>query len=275
MNLWIIKNIKFGYRYTTNKSIRKNISDYFDNYLLNILSSKGSSNDKFIVVGGLFSNTNPSIVAISDAYKYIKKISDIMSVILISTPDDIRYFDGDNYSALDLFKNTNNIDVISYNENDFISYSDCIIDVKNSQIKISENIIDIPNAIQFEEDDTKSGLFIYKMTGNKFTVLNNNYSPNHVTYEINTFDDFKNIKNDNNIIHLIVNNELAEENKTMLNLEIFKINPSSIKYKNEKIVEKTKLVEDFDIKGKIYATIGDKEELKTQFDRILEINKNK
>jgi len=275
MNLWIIKNIKFGYRYTTNKSIRKNISQYFDEYLLDVLTTKGSINDKFIIAGGLFSNTNPSIVSISDADKYLRKISNIMKVILLSTPNDIRYFDGDNYSTLNLFNNIKNIEVLSYDENNFISYGDCIIDVQNSKIKISNEIIDIPNAIQFEQDDQKSGIFIYRMTDNKFTILNNKFSPKHVIYEINSFEDFKNIKKDNNKIHLIINNDLSEENKTLLNIEIFKINPSSIKYKNEKKSEKIKIVEHFDIKSKIYDTIGDKEELKIQFDRILKINKNR
>jgi len=273
MNLWIIKNIKFGYRYTTNKSIRKNISEYFDEYLLNILSNKGSSNDKLIIVGGLFSNTNPSIVAISDAHKYLTKISNLMKVILISTPNDIRYFDGNNYSTLDLFKNIENIEVVTYKEDDFISYGDCVIDIENSQIKILENTINIPNAIQFDDDDEKSGIFINRMDDNKFTVLTNKYSPQHITYEINSFDDFKNIKKDNNIIHLIVDSELAEENKSLLNIEIFKLNPTSIKYKNEKIITNNKLIGNFDIKGQILDTIGDNEELINQFNRILKISK--
>jgi len=273
MNLWIIKNIKFGYRYTTNKSIRKNISEYFDEYLLNILSNKGSSNDKLIIVGGLFSNTNPSIVAISDAHKYLTKISNLMKVILISTPNDIRYFDGNNYSTLDLFKNIENIEVVTYKEDDFISYGDCVIDIENSQIKILENTINIPNAIQFDDDDEKSGIFINRMDDNKFTVLTNKYSPQHITYEINSFDDFKNIKKDNNIIHLIVDSELAEENKSLLNIKIFKLNPTSIKYKNEKIITNNKLIGNFDIKGQILDTIGDNEELINQFNRILKISK--
>jgi len=273
MNLWIIKNIKFGYRYTTNKSIRTNILEYFDNYLLNILSSKGSSNDKLIIVGGLFSNTNPSIIAISDAINYITKISQLMNVILISTPNDIRYFDGDNYSTLDLFKNIDNVEVKSYNKDDFISYGECIIDIENSIIKIGDDSIDIPNIIQFDDNDEKSGIFINRMSDNKYTVLSNKFSPKHITYEIESFEDFNNIEKSNNVIHLIVNNELAEENKARLNLEIFKVNPSSVKYKNEKIEKNIKLVEDFDIISKIYSTIGENQEVKNQFDKIIEISR--
>jgi hypothetical protein len=271
MNIWVIKDIKFGYRYTTNKSIRNNIIDYFDNYFLNLLSSKGSSNDKLIIVGGLFSNTNPSIVAISDAYKYLTKISEIMKIVLISTSDDIRFFDGDYYSTLTLFSNINNIEVKPYNINDFISYGNCIIDVENSIIKINNEEIDIPNIIQFDDNDRTSGIFIYRISDDKYTIINNKFSPKHITYEINTFEDFKNVKKDNNIIHLIIDEKLSDENKTLLNIEIFKTNPSSIKYKSEKISEKIKLVSDFDIKGKIYDTIGENTDIKKQFDRILEI----
>jgi len=273
MNLWIIKNIKFGYRYTTNKSIRKNISEYFDDYLLNILSTKGTDNDKLIIVGGLFSNTNPSIVAISDAHKYLIKLSSIINVVLISTPNDIRYFDGNNYSTLDLFNNIKNIEVKSYDKEDAITFGECVIDIENNKIRILNNEIDIPNAIQFEDNDEPGGIFINRMSDNKFTLLNNKFSPKHITHEINTFDDFKKIKKGNNIIHLIINNDLDEENKALLNIEIFKLNPSSVKYKNEKSTPKVKLIEDFDIKRKIYDTIGDDEELKTQFDRIIKITK--
>ena len=272
MNLWIIKNIKFGYRYTTNKSIRKNILEYFDNYLLDILSTKGSSDDKLIIVGGLFSNTNPSIIAISDAIDYIIKISKIMKVILISTPNDIRFFDGDNYSTLDLFKNIHNIEVKSYDKDEFISYGDCVIDIENSVIKIDGHDIDIPNMIQFDDDDEKSGIFINRMSDNKYTILNNKFSPKHITHEINSFEDFKNVIKDNNIIHLIVNDDLSVDNKTRLNLEIFKVNPLSVKFKNEKNEKINKLVDNFDIIDKIYDTIGDNVDVKKQFDKIIQIS---
>ncbi len=273
MNLWIIKNIKFGYRYTTNKSIRKNILEYFDDYLLDLISSKGSSDDKLIIVGGLFSNTNPSIIAISDATNYLTKLSKIVKVVLISTPNDIRFFDGNNYSTLDLFNNIDNIEVKPYDKNDVISYGDCVIDIENSVLKINDNEVIIPNIIQFDDDSEKTGIFINRMSDNKYTILNNKFSPKHITYEINSFDDFKIIEKDNNIIHLIVNDALSEENKTRLNLEIFKINPSSVKYKNEKNEKNIKLVEDFDIISKIYNTIGEDSEVKKQFDKILEISR--
>ena len=45
------------------------------------------------------------------------------------------------------------------------------------------------------------------------------------------------------------------------------------KNKNEKIEKNIKLVEDFDIISKIYATIGEDQEVKNQFDKIIEISR--
>lgn len=273
MNLWITKNIKFGYRYTTNKSIRKIITEYFDNYLLNLLSTKGSSSDKFIIVGGIFSNTNPSIIAISDAYNYLTKISNMMNVVLIPTQNDIRYFDGNTYSTLSLFKDINNIEIKEYSNNNFISYGNCIIEYNTNKIKILDNEFDIPNAIQFDENDGKCGIFVNRIIDDKYILITNKYSPKHMMYEINTFNDIKSIKKDNNLIHLIIDNNLFEENKTLLNIEIFRLNPVSIRYKNQKKDKKNKLIEDFNIKRKILETIGDDNKLNQQFQRILDISK--
>jgi len=115
MNIWITKDTKFGYRYTTNKSIRKNILEYFNEYLYNLLLNKSSKDDKFIIVGGLFSNTNPSIIAISDAVKCITKLSNILTVVLIPNKNDIRTFDGESFSTLSVFKNIPNVEIIENN----------------------------------------------------------------------------------------------------------------------------------------------------------------
>lgn len=273
MNIWITKNIKFGYRYTTNKSIRNSIIDYFDNYLLNILSSKGRSNDKFIIVGGLFSNTNPSIIAISDAHKYITKISKIMKVILITTPDDIRQFDGVDYSTLTIFENNNNVEIRTYDKDDFISYNDCVIDIKNDMIKVLDKELPIPSAIQFDDNSHKIGLFVNRVEDNKFTILNNSFSPKHKTYEINDFTDFEKIIINGDIIHLIIDHKLVEENDTKLNVEIFKVDPKSVKYKNKttQVLENTNNITTFDVKQNIVDAIGEDDGVKNQFNRILTI----
>jgi hypothetical protein len=196
-----------------------------------------------------------------------------MEVVLISTPNDLRFFDGENYTALDIFNSIKNVNIIPYDKDGFISFNDCVIDINNNLIKISGKELEIPSAIQFDDNDEKVGLFVNRINDNKFTILPNKYSPKHVTYEINDIDDFRKIENKKNFIHLIINNELVNSNKSLINMELFKINPTSVKYKDEKKEKNIKLVDNFDIRSKIYDAIGNNEKLKTQFDRILDINK--
>jgi hypothetical protein len=264
MKLWIVKDINFGYRYTTNKYIRKNIKDYFDNYLMNLLLKKSKNSDKFIISDKLFYNTNPSLVAISDATEYINKISKIIEVYLISSENNMRNFDGDNYSTLDLFKNNDNVNIVDSG----IKLHNCIIN--NNTVEINANIIDIPNIIQYDIECKLGGILIYRTEDDKYMLMKNDYSPKHIIYEINSFEDFNNIDKGNDYIHLIINDNFYIENKTKLNLEIFKLNPQSVKYKN-KVVENKTNITNFDISKTIYDAIGDNNDLKNQFDRILNI----
>ena len=66
MNIWIVKNIRFGYKYTSDKNMRSQILDS-TKWLIDIIKQKSKHDDYFILSGGLFYNTNPSIVAINDA----------------------------------------------------------------------------------------------------------------------------------------------------------------------------------------------------------------
>lgn len=275
MNIWIVKNIHFGYKYTTNKEIRKIILDYFNNFLINTLNKKGTKDDIFVVSGGLFSNTNPSIIAISDAHNIINKISKIMNVKLISSYDDMRKFDGEDYTTLNLLNNIDNVDIISLK--DEIKLCDgLIISSDKDYATINGNRIKIPDIIQFENNqNNKIGVLIYNTLNKKFIIFSNKYSPKHVTYEINNFEDFKKIKNDNNYKHLIIDDKLSNENKSLLNIEIFKIRPVSVKIKNKKIIKNNKEVKDFNIVNTIYKTIENDNKLKEQFRRILQISKDR
>jgi len=277
MTNWIIKDIKFGYRYTTNKNTRKIILDYFNDYLFNLISSKGGKDDKFIIVGGLFSNTNPSIVAITDAYNSLSKLSKVIDIVLITSEKDIRLFDGESYSTLNLFKNIHNVEVIL--DKNFINYNNFTIDVSNYMIKIDEKDLLIPNAIQFEKDDSLSGIFVNRMDG-KYTILKNNYSPKHRIININSLSDFDNIEVNNNFIHLIINNELLEVNKSLIDMNIFKIKPISIIYtdkEKDKDIENDEIFDinnNFNIIDVINNDIENDEKLKKQFERILKIYRN-
>lgn len=273
MKIWVIKNIKFGYRYTTNSYTRKIILNYFNEYLYNLISSKAKKDDLFIIAGGVFSNTNPSIISIDDANNCLMKLSKVINVILIPNNNDIRMFDGELYSTLKIF---NNINVEIFEDGKPISYNNCIIDSNNGLITINEEIISIPNAIAFEKEDGIPSIFVIADNG-KHMLLKNNFSPKHITYEINKFSDFDKIENDNNFIHLIINNDLAEENKTLLNMNIFKINPISVKYNNEskkEILNNVATEGNFNIVDKITDAIKDDAKLIEQFKRIRIIYNN-
>ena len=274
MKYWILKDTKFGYRYTTNKSTRKIILDYFNDYLYNLILSKGNKSDKLLIVGGLFSNTNPSIIAITDAYNIILKFSKIINIILITSDKDIRLFDGKSYSTLNLLKSIQNIEIMS-SEN-IIHFNNFEIDVNNGLINMNNDNIKIPNSIQFEKDDNKAGIFINNENG-KYIILPNNFSPKHRTIKINSFADFDNIEDSSDFIHSEINNSLLEENKQLININIFKIKPISVKYidiKNSDSVSHININNNFNIIDVINEEIKDNENTKKQFERILNIYNN-
>lgn len=274
MKYWILKDTKFGYRYTTNKSTRKIILDYFNDYLYNLILSKGNKSDKLLIVGGLFSNTNPSIIAITDAYNIILKFSKIINIILITSDKDIRLFDGKSYSTLNLLKSIQNIEIMS-SEN-IIHFNNFEIDVNNGLINMNNDNIKIPNSIQFEKDDNKAGIFINNENG-KYIILPNNFSPKHRTIKINSFEDFDNIEDSSDFIHLEINNSLLEENKQLINVNLFKIKPISVKYIDKVEVEKEPQINinnNFNIIDVINDEIKDNENIKKQFERIINIYNN-
>lgn len=275
MKNWIIKDTKFGYRYTTNKNTRKILLDYLNEYLYNLILEKGNKNDKLLIVGGLFSNTNPSIIAINDAYNTLHKLSKIINIILITTEKDIRLFEGESYSTLNLLKNLSGIEIIS--DNSIIDYDNFNIDVNNAIVNINNEFIPIPSTIQFEKDDTKSGIFIINDNG-KHIILPNKFSPKHRIIKINTISDFENTNDTNDFIHLEINGTLLEENKQLVNLNIFKIKPVSVKYIENENKEQTddiiSINNNFNIVDVINEKVKDNEKVKTQFDRIINIYKN-
>ena len=275
MNIWVTKDTKFGYKYTTNKISRSLILNYFNDYLFNLLSSKSNKNDLLIIAGGLFSNTNPFIIAITDAVNCLTKISKIINIVLIPNDKDLRSFDGESYSTLNIFRNIPRVQILDSNEN--TTYNNSNIDINNGIINIDNKIIPIPVAIEFEKGDSTSGIFINREDG-KYMILSNKFSPKHIIYEINEFSDFDKIEVNENIVHLIINNKLIEENKSLLNINIFKYKPTSIKYTDdveESVIdeEKIEINTNFSIIQTINDNIDDDHVLK-QFERVLKIYKN-
>lgn len=283
MRLWLNKDIFFGYQYTSNKKYRDLINNYFE-YLSKLLLEKGSKDDCFIICGGLFSNTNPSIVAITDAITNIKKISSIMNVYIINSNRDNRKFDNDYYTTIDILHDLNNVFLIKDKtiiDGVYLIPTD-IINTENKSIVgddmmfiLDNNTINIPSAIQFTDTMNNIGLLVYDTVKQKQMVIKNNTLPKHVKHDINSFEELENINIDTiDHIHLLIDYTLKDENETKLNILLSKINPHSYNFKNKKIKERVGTVYNM---GQISIIDIIKKEInddlvKEQFERVLKIN---
>jgi len=282
MNFWIIRNTQFGYKYNTDKQIRLDIINS-TKWITNLVCEKGMPDDYFIIAGGLFSNTNPSLIAIEDAHKFITDIALIMPILLVNSSKDIRIFEKEYYSTLNIFKDLSDVKIISeitsINDikivpvNNNYNGDDISLDVERSVFNVSK----IPNLIQLEEDEYEAGILIYNKK--KQIIIKNNSAPKHFTFIIKNINDLKNIniKNPNDKIHLIIKEDLINENQVEIDVAIHKIKPTSVKYTDRYLDDiKEKNIDilipgTLNIVDTIYNHIGDNEELKNQFDRILSI----
>lgn len=280
MNIWITKNIRFGYKYTINKSSREEILES-TNWLINLIKNKSNKDDIFILSGGLFSNTNPSIVAINDAHDFLLELKNICNVYLVNSSRDNRLFNGNYFSTLNIFNYVNiindttdisNITIIPFNKthNNGIS-----LDVELGMFNGDK----IPNLMQLEENDGNQGVIVYNDIKQKHIFLENKKSPKHETITINNIKELKELSDNipNNHIHIVIDKTLIDNHKTQTDILLFKINPFSIKYTDDKYDE---IVDDvninsIDVDDAIISNIGDNEELLTQFNRIKLILDNK
>lgn len=281
MNIWITKNIRFGYKYTSDRNTRNQIISS-TNWLIETIKQKGKQGDYFILSGGLFYNTNPSIIAINDAKHFINILQDYVTIVLVNTSKDTRLFDGIYYSTLDLFDNVRVIDDVTTIEN--IN----IVPILKSHTR-TDNVLDsdmgtfngdkIPNLIQIDESEDKSGVFIFNTDKNKYIFMENNISPKHIKYTINSIDELVNLSQSTVKVnsHLIIDSSLMEEHKTEVEILLFKINPNSVKYTN-KIDKQNDIIDitnNISIDDSIIEHIKDNEDLKKQFIRIRQILMNK
>jgi hypothetical protein len=280
MNYWIIKNIRFGYKYNSDKLIRNNILKTSE-WIINIIKSKSKNNDVLIIVGSIFSNTNPTLIAIDDANIFLNEISKYIKVYLVNTIKDVRIYDEIEYSTLDLFENINNLtlvkDIININNLTIIPYSKSykcnnFLDVNINKI----NDIDIPNIIQLEKEENDSEIIVFN-NNMKHIIIENNNIPKHLEYIINDINELKILseENNNNYIHLKINKNILNDKE--LNILLFKLKPLSIKYfddidDNQKKEEL--LFNNSSLKTVIYDYIKNKENLIQLFDKVIKISEN-
>jgi len=279
MNIWIVKNIRFGCKYTSDKNIRNQILNSIK-WLIDNIKQKSKESDIFILSGGLFYNTNPSIIAINDAFNFINELKKYINVYLVNTSKDTRLFDNVYYSTLDIFNNVNIVkDILKINDITIVPFQYNYNDNLCIQCELGKfNNEDIPNLMQIDENEDKPGILIYNTEKNKHIFLENKVSPKHYKHIINTIDELINLsKNNNENInnHLIINKILLNDYKTDIDILIHKINPTSIKYTNDTInYDKINIIDittNLSIDDTIIEHIKDNDNLIKQFNRVKQI----
>lgn len=266
MNLWLVKNIYFGYKYADNH-IREQIIKNSE-WLSAFFIKNSKPDDHIIMCGGVFNSITPNIVAIDDARIFFESLQ-TKNIHLLNTQNCIKVFNGKNYSVNNIFNynviesitNIQGVSVIPYP----FEYDNSINYIFNGVF----NNVNIPNLYS----DNNSGIVVYNTVKNKaITIANTSIKPNK-QLTINSFDDIVNISseyfNNEYNIELIINNELFTENKTRCDKLIFDLQPIKISYIKK---EQNKIAVSFiDVDTAILSVIKDTEILK-QFNRIKEIS---
>ena len=290
MNIWIIKNIRFGYNYTISKSIRNQINSCLNDWLDDLLLKKSKSDDILIISGGLFINTNPSLISINDAHDFLKRVSSKLKVYLINTDKDVRLFDNELYSTLDIFSDMENIHIIkNITDIDIITVipHKCT-NILDREVTLNANLgkldnITIPNIMQLDKNESKPGLIVFNTDKKKHIFIENDFSPKHITVKINDLNDFNLIdknKHKNDFIHIELNNELNENKKLEVNIALHNLNAHSVKFidsendkEDEQETDMVNITDSLNIVDVIYDCIGEDNEIKKQFERVLEVYK--
>jgi len=286
MNIWLTKNIRFGFKYTITKSMRGQLNSCLHTWLDDLLSKRAKEDDIFIISGGLFSNTNPSLIAIDDAHKFLKKITSKLKVYLINTDRDVRLFDSETFSTLDIFsdipnltiiKHITDIDPITIVPYKYVNIIDRELLLEANLGKLGDTLI--PNIMQLDVTESKSGVLIYNTIAKKKVFIENSFSPKHITFKIDSLEDFELIDKEkfkNDFIHIEINNNIVEEKRLEVNIALHTVNATSVKYIDVEIKKEEEILNITDslyIVDTIFNHIGDDEMVKKQFERVLEVKK--
>ena len=138
--------------------------------------------------------------------------------------------------------------------------------------------IQVPNIMQLEDTEDRPGIMVYNTSSVKHLILDNTFSPKHIIFTINNMEDFSKIdkeKHKEDFIHILLSDKLFEEKKLEVGIALHAINTHSVKYIDKSEIEmETETIyttDNLSIVDTIYAHIGENEEVKTQFERVLEI----
>ena len=163
--------------------------------LFRSVKKRNKGNDILIISGGIFNNTNPSLISINDAVNFITEISKHIKVVLVNSSRDTKIFDSTDYTTLDLFSSLKNVTIVK----DITMVSTITIvpfmkmftdDVTTLDTETNLfNGVDIPNLMQVTEGEGKPGIIVYNVEHNKQMRMVNSYSPIHRTVIINNYEE--------------------------------------------------------------------------------------
>lgn len=258
MKLFITSNTQFGY-----KGITTDQFSYFTNKIIPFLKDKSKNGDIFIHGGNIFNNKkSANLDTINNVMDIFEEISKILPIYIIKSPNDelatLLLKRISNVNIVDTKKtikntlmmshkedinNTNSEDVIIFN-NDYMVNPELYKNIlSNSVISIcthyddkeiqDDNIINVGSPYQLNKTKNKKGFLVIDTLKKKFKLVENNFSPQFVNFEINKIEDLENIKfKKKDFIDIKVNESLLskKENLNKLNMSINKYNFNNITY---------------------------------------------
>lgn len=184
--IYILNNIKFGH-----PKLSKYQIEYFDNFFIPLITKKHTPEDKIIIVGDLFYNTN------NVSFNLLSKVKNIFNSL--------------NFIPIEIIGN------------------DYCIDIIGNFIKIEKLDYDIDNTSLFQlskNDDNNIGFYIIK---DKKKFIENKITPRFIKYDIENIEDLDNIEITKDFIELNINGKLIENQQTENKIDLFLNNNPTIK----------------------------------------------
>jgi len=230
--IYIISNTLFGFKNQFNQEFWFKIQkSYFIDYLIPFISKNKKETDILIHLGNFFNTKNTLNTQIINEVQYIfDQLSSILPVyILVSENDSIKNI---NINTINVLKNIKNINIITkpttINNVSFLPYlnnfSEHILDVKSDYLFCNNQIN--PAISDYLKNNFKK---VYNGISDEFSINNN------IKYIGSPY----NLKDDTEKGFVVLNN--------MKNLDIFKLNDISPKFKYITINKDEDMIEDNNI----------------------------
>jgi hypothetical protein len=260
MKLWLLNNIKFGYK-NNSKDWKKIQFDYFYNFFIPVIEKHYKKDDNIVITGNLFNSQDTvNTEILNECYNLLSKVSSISNIKFLVGQNDIpiiNIFRPLNIEIINNIKVEENVKYIPYNkiimqssliDNKIIITSSDILqnDLKliNNKIycgyhdkkEIINNCYLLGTPFYFNENLKINGITIVDLQNNKELFMENNISPKFKELNINNNEDIENINEsviNNNFVTLKIDKDFFNKNELRVNMLISKYNFKKITFINE------------------------------------------